>query len=218
MKHKTITIDQLLNKGIEKEVLYTVESKPSLSTRFSKGITNDLSYKNTLNKCADEQYIRFIRVDGYSKLMEMKHPKEINKTVASKVERLINDNKVGYLDDDSFGCYLACRKVDYADLCKYLMVDYDERDDDKEFYYNSLFDDIKVWFTDYCELTNNVTDKLLYNVIRYICCNIGRYVPILLSAREWDEESSNNGTFWIDRLWVEAHNDYKNDKKGYVAW
>ena len=113
---------------------------------------------------------------------------------------------------------MACRKTEYEKLCKYLNVEYDERDDDKEFYYNSLFDDIRVWFNEYCESNIGVKEETVYGVIRYITVNIYRYIDLLLSAREWTEEDSGTGDFWIDRLWNEGYKDYRNEKKGYVAW
>lgn len=230
MKHKTITVNEFVNKGLENNVTYTIEKEPPLKANFDrwlrnhkldnysirckldymKGITRDLSYKNTIDKCNDKQYIRFISVRGYSEFMELKHPTDIDKEVARKVKKLIADNKVGYLDDDSCGCYLACRKEDYSDLCKYLNVEYDKRDDDKEFYYNSLFDDIRVWFNDYCKANIGVPEKVIYDVIRYITVNIDEYTDILLSAKGWKEDDCS---YWLDRLWSKAYNDMKETKQ-----
>ena len=92
MDHKSITVNELIKNGLENDVTYTIEKEPlfrvkvhkwlrkhnldSYSIRckldYMKGITRDLRYKNTIDKCSDTQYIRFIWVDGYSGLMELK--------------------------------------------------------------------------------------------------------------------------------------------------
>ena len=211
MKHKTITVSEFVKGNLENDTVYSItKDKPlkwkiedwlkdkkldsysrSVKRNYRKGITNDLSYKNTLDRCVEEQYIRFMTVEGYSDLMELKHKDEIDKNIAHKVKKLIKDNKVGYLDGDSCGCYLACRKYEYRDLCKYLNVEYDERDDDTEFYYNSLFDDIEIWFSQYCDVVSDIREgmsekridkfeKAIYDVTRYVIVHIDRYTEIII--------------------------------------
>lgn len=198
--------DWLRNKGLDRHSRY-------VKSQYEKGITDDLNYKDTIGKCisnnGDKQYVRFFSVEGYSDFMELKENDEIDKSVECKVKKLINEGKVGYLDGDSFSCYLACRKDDYAEICKYLEVEYDTRDDEPNFYYNSLFDDFRMWFEDYCESNKGVKENVIYDVARYAIVNIRRYVDILLSAREYSDTQDD---YWIDRLWNKAYSDMKNDR------
>lgn len=241
MEQRTITISEFIKGGLEPNVQYTLTKDKPLKLRiehwfrdkgwdsysrsvkrdYRKGITKDLRYKDTIDKCEDEQHIRLIWVNGYSDLMKLKEPHEINKNIEFKINKLVSEGKVGYLDGDSCGCYLACRKSDYAGLCKYLKVEYDDRDDDKDFYYNSLFDDVRLWFHECCDVVDDIRecmnekqwddfDKTLYDVARYVIVHIERYKDILLSAREYNEDTKDE--HWVNRLWNVAYNDMKGGK------
>ena len=240
MKCKQISIEDLASGNIEYGVGYTIMRKPPIMKRiqykfddlleylklddysrshrkdYKNGITNDLHYNDTLDKCSDNMPVRMIWVDGFSYLMEFKQG-DIDKQAEHRVKRLIADNKVGYIMDDSFGCYLCCKQDEYTTLCKYLNVEYDTRDDNKEFYYNSLFDDILEMFRDYCDVIIDARegcnetqeykiDKRMYAITRYIMVNLDRYTNILMSAREYVEDTVDD--FWINRLWIRANEDY----------
>ena len=243
MEHKQITVSDLVSENIEKDVMYTVVRTPrkklkyklgdflkkhkldsysrSCNKNYRNGITNDLSYNDTLSKCSDKQFIKMIWVDGYSAFMEFKNKDEINKNVEHKVKKLLSDNKVGYIIDDSCGCYLACRIEDYKWLCNYLNVEYDKEDENKEYYYNSLFDDFREIFEESCGVIADIRvhmnerqyerfDKILYDVIRYVIVNIERYVDIIVSGREYNKDTKDK--YWVNVLWSKAYQDYKNDK------
>ncbi|MEG0086974.1 MAG: hypothetical protein RR817_10935 [Niameybacter sp.] len=243
MKFKTITVGEFIKNGLEDDVVCSITKDKPLRWRlddwlrdkgldsyslyerkqFRRGVTNDLHYDGTLAKCDDEQYIRFLQVDGYSDLMEFKHEKELNKDIARKVKKLIQENRVGYMNGDSYGCQLACRKEDYISLCNYLGVEYDARDDDKEFYYNSLFDDIRIGFDELCDEIYDIKEhmnerqmerfeKTIYNVSRYVIAHIDKYKDIILSAKEWNKDTKDD--FWINKLWNQAYSDMKTLKLG----
>lgn len=241
MEQRTITISEFVKNGIEPNIQYSITKDKPLKWRFDdwlrskgldsysrsvkrdykRGITRDLSYNNTLDKCDDKQHIGLIWVDGYSSLMKIKESDEIDKSVEFKVNKLISDGKVGYLDGDSFGCYLACDRNDYAELCRYFKVDIDKDFDDKEYYYNSLFDSIEMMLRDFCDIVDDLRqdmnerqwdrfDKTIYDVARYVIVNIERYKDILLSARDCYECTKDE--LWTNRLWLAAYNDMKEGK------
>lgn len=220
---KQVTTNEFIKGNIEPNVEYEIIRKPfnlkykieDILERFKldsysrmrrsdyrKGITKDLHYKNTLDKCSEDKPIKMIWVGGYSHLMEFKH-EEINENVMNKVKRLLDDNMVGYITDDSFGCYLCCRSEDYEKLCKYLKVECDEDYDDKEYYYNTMFDDLLLSFNEGYDYTgrDDRDDKEIYTVTRYVIMNLDRYKDVLLSSK--DEK-------WVNVLWDIASNDIVN--------
>ena len=137
--------------------------------------------------------------------MELKHRGEIDKDISYKVKRLLNDNKVGYVTDDSFGCYLCCKSEDYERLCKYLKVEYDDEYDNKEYYYNLMFDDLLLSFEEGYDYTGREDrdDSEIYNVTRYVIMNLDRYKDVLLSS-----ESEN----WVNVLWDIASKDITKNR------
>lgn len=234
MERKTITVSEFVKNGLEGNVVYSItKDKPlkwrihewleskgldsysrSVKRDYRKGITKDLGYNNTMDKCSDKQFVKMIWIDGYSDFMAMKHPEEIDKNVERKIKNLIKQGKVGYITGDSYGSQLVCRADDYGSLCRYLNVEYDKDDDRKEYHYNSLFDDIRVEFNECCEANIGCSDKKLYDVSRYVVVNIEKYVDILLAAEEtdWDSQNYMNDDFWINKLWIAACKDMKGGK------
>lgn len=220
---KQVTANEFIKGNIESGVAYEIIRKPfnlkykidDILERFKldeysrmcrkdyrNGITKDLHYKNTLDKCSEDKPIKMIWVDGYSKLMEFKHD-EINENVMNKVKRLLDDNVVGYITDDSCGCYLCCKSEDYERLCKYLKVEYDDEYDNKEYYYNLMFDDLLLSFEEGYDYTGREDrdDSEIYNVTRYVIMNLDRYKDVLLSSK--DEK-------WVNILWDMAVQDITN--------
>lgn len=134
-------------------------------------------------------------VNGYSTLPSCD---SINQKTARKVRRLLADNKVGYIVDDSFGCQLACKKEHYVEICKYLGVKIEPTSYQEEFSY--LFDDIRICIQDGFD-HGNVSEKAINVVVEQILNNLDKYQEIILSAREWRE---NDEEFWTIKLWNKA--------------
>lgn len=178
-----------------------------ISLSNTRGITNDLNYCRTLDKCKDTFPIRMIWVDGFSYFMEFKGER-IDKSIEHKVRRLINDNKVGYITEDSFGCYLCCRTDDYKNICKYLGVECnrDDEDNGKEYYYNNMFDDILLMFREFCEIIPD-DDVRLYKIVRYIIVNLDEYTDHIMKIRVCNEDDEGIAT-----LWLRANEDYNANK------
>jgi len=242
MENKQITIDGLLSGNLSEGVMYTIIGSPKRPLKYKiedflekhkldsysrsrrrdyrNGVTNDLSYDDTMSKCSDNQFIKMIWVDGYSAFMEFKN-NEIDKNVEHKVKRLLADNKVGYIIDDSYGCSLCCRAEDYKMLCDYLSAEYDKNDDNKEYHYNSLFDDILGMFRDYCDVIidsrknwsereSYKIDKRTHEITRYIIVNLEEYVDYFMNAREIDK--GDEADYWVNKLWIKANEDYNNKR------
>lgn len=225
---KQVAVNEFLNEDIGENVAYEIIREPfSLKRKindilerlkldeysrecrrdYRNGITKDLKYKNTLDKCSNDIPIKMIWVEGYSHLMEHKHKDDINENVMYKVKKLLNDNKVGYITDDSYGCYLYCKSEDYLTLCKYLNVEQDNDLDNKECYYNYIFEDMLLGVME-CAAIDGDIDKKVYDVIRYIIVNLNRYADILLNARPYNRNKRDE--YWVNKLWYKANKDYSN--------
>lgn len=231
MEQKYVTVDDLAKGNLDTGVAYTIikKNKVSLSSRIDdflekfkmdsysrmcrkddrNGVTNDLAYNNTLSKCSDTQYIKMIWVEGYTTFVNEYNKDVIDKDTERKIKKLLDDYKIGYILDDSYGCYVCCKRKDYAWLCTYLGVEYDTKDDDKEYYYNSLYDDLLQVFNDYCDVIpynrNYKADILVHEIARFILVNLDKYTDYFIGAREYNKD--NEDDYWVNRLWIAACRD-----------